>query len=701
MSTLSRNIGFLFLIFTANLFAQQTQFVDFKTIHAAIEIDPAKRTVIGKGTYTFEVTEKIDTIRIDAKNMQFDNVKINNGNVKFIVTEKELLLYKGFGRGDYTLTFDYFALPSKGMYFVNWDFSNQFIRINDLNGQVWTDDDKTSHWLPSFDDNNEKTIVSLDITFPNSFNVISNGVLINKYKVKESLEWQYRMIQPVSSSFISISIGRYKKQAYTSANNTPFELYYEKKDSLKFEPTYRYSKEIFDFYNSEIGVPYPWGIYRQIPMNDFVQDGVGKATHTSFSRNFVVDSIGFVDENYITINSKELARQWFGILVTPKTNQDRWLQEGFKTYYSLLAEKQIFGEDYFYYKLYQYYEKLKEIPADKNFPLLNEKASLEIVSLKGALALHYIRTFIGGEKFNLAIKEYLESYAYKSVTTDDFMEEINKVSNFYGQIFKKTWLEQTIFPENDFLKSIESNEFINQYIQYIQKPLYLVKDKEIIEKIVQDKSVYYPIKALFLFQSISQPFDKKEFLLKESLKTNDIYVRQAVASSLKSIPESFREEYETLLNDKSYKTQEIALMNLWQQFPEHRLRYVELSENWEGFNNKNLKFKHLFLAYLTSPDESKKFKVYHQLLDYTSVTNESSIRQEALKQLLALGFHSDAILKYLVYGTCSHNKKFNNFSKNTIRELLKSESYKQQFIKIRAELPEREKAQLQRLLSEL
>jgi hypothetical protein len=34
----------------------------------------------------------------------------------------------------------------------------------------------------------------------------------------------------------------------------------------------------------------------------------------------------------------------------------------------------------------------------------------------------------------------------------------------------------------------------------------------------------------------------------------------------------------TLLNDKSYQTQEIALYNLWNNFPEYRIRYLDQSK---------------------------------------------------------------------------------------------------------------------------
>ncbi len=68
---------YFLLLISAFSFAQQYPAVDFKTIHAAIEINPVKRNIIGKATYTFDVKDKIDTIRIDAQKMVFSDVKIN------------------------------------------------------------------------------------------------------------------------------------------------------------------------------------------------------------------------------------------------------------------------------------------------------------------------------------------------------------------------------------------------------------------------------------------------------------------------------------------------------------------------------------------------------------------------------------------------------------------------------------------------
>jgi aminopeptidase N len=63
-----------------------------------------------------------------------------------------------------------------------------------------------------------------------------------------------------------------------------------------------------------------------------------------------------------------------------------------------------------------------------------------------------------------------------------------------------------------------------------------------------------------------------------ALATENIQVRQAVA--ITNTKTDFRVQYESLLDDKSYQTQEIALFYLWNNFPEQRLVYLEKSKDW-------------------------------------------------------------------------------------------------------------------------
>lgn len=698
---MKNKIKFIFLFLTAFSFAQQTKSVDFKSIKANVEINPVKRNIVGKCEYTFCVKQKTDTIRIDAQKMVFTNLKINNKTVKYKASTKELLLFDGIKKGNNTLNFEYEAFPTQAMYFVNWDFSNNVISPEQVQGQIWTQGQGryTSNWLPSFDDENEKVIFGLTITFHKSFEVISNGILKHKTSIGDNISWQYSMQKPMSSYLLVLAIGHFQNQNDKALSGIPLEYYYEKEDINRVEPTYRNSKQIFDFFEKEIGVPYPWEIYRQIPVRDFLYAGMENTTTTLFSRDFVEDSIGYNDRNYLNINAHELAHHWFGNLVTAQSGKDHWLQEGFATYYALLAEREVFGDNYFYKKFYDISRQVKQASKKDSIPILNKKASSLSLYQKGGLALFALRESLGREKFNLAVKNYLKKYSYKNVTTDDFLKEINLISTFDTKVFRETWLEKTIFPQEEVDRLFQKNEFIQQYIQHASKPLDLVKDKGEMLKIMQGDA-YFSIKELLVYLASSKPFEAKAFLMSAALATNDLNVRQAVASSMHSIPESFRLEFETLLQDKSYATQEIALFSLWKQFPEHQKRYLDLAKDWIGFQNKNLKLLYLSLSYLSSDDSKEKFNAYRELLSYTGTNYDSNLQQDALDKLLDLKIYNEDIFRSLAYGTANHRWQFVKFSRDNIRILLKEQKYRVIFTNICPELPIREKTQLQRLLDE-
>lgn len=691
----------LFLLLLSSFVFAQNQKVDFKTIHASIQINPLKRNVIGKCDYTFDVNAKTDTIRIDAQKMEFTDVKINGFRVKTSNNKKQLLLYEGFRIGKNTLTFSYEAFPTQTMYFVNWDFTAAIDTPEKVPGQIWTQGQGkyTSNWLPSFDDTNEKVIFSLEVTFQKSFEVISNGLLKNKIPSGDDIIWQYAMQQPMSSYLVMLAIGHFQKLEDRSLSGIPLEMYYEKEDSLKTEPTYRYSTKTFDFLENEIGVPYAWGIYRQIPVRDFLYAGMENTSSTTFSRDFVVDNTAYIDRNYLNVNAHELAHQWFGDLITAKSGKDHWLQEGFATYYALLAERNVFGDDYFYNKLYQTAMQIKAASATDTIPVLNEKASSLSFYQKGAWALHVLREGMGAEKFNLAVKNYLTKYAFQNVTTSDFLAEVNLVSDFDTNTFRKKWLEETIFPEEEVMALLKKNDFMLQYITLWKTPLNLKKNKKEILEIMKSDA-YYPIKELLVYQNVSASFEDKSYILEAALKTNDLHIRQAVASTVTQIPESFREQYETLLNDKSYENQEIALFNLWKQFPEHQKEYINLSKDWVGFQDRNLKLEHLSLAFVTEQDQKAKLKIYRELLSYTGTNYDSNLQQNALEKLLSLELYTEDVLRSLVYGMGNHRWQFVKFSKDNIRKLLKEQKYRDIFVKIRPQLSIREKTQLQRLLEE-
>ena len=417
----------LFLLFPILTFAQQIDKVDFIKCDASVAIEFKTKTVNGSINYEFKVKSEIDSIRIDAKNMTFSEVKINGKSVKYKNNTKELVLFEGFKKGKNKLNFIYQAKPKQTIYFTG---------IGD-GQQIWTQGQGryTSHWLPSFDDVNEKVIFNLEILYDVKYYAISNGII--KFKVEianiEKLGysiWNYRMQKPMSSYLVMLAIGKFEHKTEISDSGIPLENYYQAKDSSKYKYTFKDSKKIFDFLEKEIGFKYPWKIYRQIPVEDFLYAGMENTTSTIFAQDFVVDESGFNDKNYINVNAHELAHQWFGDVITAKSGKHHWLQEGFATYYALLAEKEVFGDDYFNNALYRNSMLLRKEAKTDTIAILNEKASSYSFYQKGAWALHYIHETIGEKLFKKAVKNYLNKYKFKNVETSDFLDEIAKVSDF-------------------------------------------------------------------------------------------------------------------------------------------------------------------------------------------------------------------------------------------------------------------------------
>lgn len=686
---------YLFLLLSSLAFAQQTKYVDFKSVSGQLTLNAKEKSIVGSVHYSLEVLNPIDTIKIDAQNMSFTAVKLNDMPVPFLNTAKQLQIIYSFKKGKNKISFEYTATPKQALYFVGSEAAGDL--------QIWTQGQGkyTSNWFPSFDDVNEKVIFNIALAFNKDFKAISNGVLDGKTTNGNMTRWQYHMQKPMSSYLLMLAIGKFDKYTEKTKYGIELELYLEHKDTTRFEPAYRYSVRMFDFLEKEIGVKYPWKVYKQIPVRDFLYAGMENTSATLFSSRYVVDSIGFEDRNYTNVNAHELAHQWFGDLVTAQSGKHHWLQEGFATYYAALAEREIYGDDYFYSKLYETAQQIKYASRTDTIPVLNEKASSLSFYQKGAWALFALHEEIGDKAFKKAVRKYLEKYSLQSVKTQDFFDEVNKVSDFDTVKFSKVWLESTVF------SSLEVNELLNKNItSKLLLELEKLKNVSLSEKAVFMKDilqseVYYTVKEAIVFQLKNENFEDKRQLLELALATDNIQVRQAVASTNTKISEDFRVQYEGLLDDKSYQTKEIALFYLWNNFPEQRLAYLEKSKDWIGFSDYNLKTLWLSLAVSTPAYKVDKTVFIAELINYSSTKYEAITRQNALEKLIAFKLINDVVLKNLVNATTHHMWQFSKFGRDNIRKLLKDKEMVLSFERILPQLDEKERFQLSRLLNEL
>ncbi|MGL3000404.1 M1 family metallopeptidase [Flavobacterium sp. RSSB_23] len=685
---------YIFLFLTSFIFAQQTQSVDFKSANGQLFVNSKDKTIAGTITYHFNVLRPIDTIKIDAQNMQFTNVKLNDKPISFTTNGKQLLLIHPFKKGKKWVQFSYEAKPKQTLYFIGSEENS--------NLQIWTQGQGkyTSHWFPSFDDVNEKVVFNLEIVFDKNYQVIANGTLKEKITNGNNTYWRYRMQKPMSSYLLMMAIGKFDKKTQQSTSGVPLEWYYEPKDAAFFEPTYRHSEAIFNFLEKEIGVKYPWGNYKQVPVRDFLYAGMENTSATTFSSRYVVDSVGFTDRKYTNVNAHELAHQWFGDLVTAESGKHHWLQEGFATYYALLAEKELYGEDYFYSYLYEKAQQLKFASRTDTIPVLNAKASSLTFYEKGAWALFVLHQKIGDKAFKKAIKNYLKKHTFKTVNTNDFFAEIEKVAAFDTKLFSKVWLEDYKFntlEANDLLKKNTAIKIQLELDQYKNTPL--AEKKDFLMKILQS-DVYYTVKESVIFQLRKESYEDIKELLAVAMATKNWSIRQKIANLFPKVPEAFKADYETLLTDASYQTQEIALFQLWNSFENDRIRYLEQTKNWIGFNDYNLRILWLALALNTPNYNANAAALEKELIQYSSLDFEANTRQNALESLIFLDFFNTTVWKNLANATAHHLWQFSKFARDAIRKQIKQENKRKALQEVALDLPPKEREIINRLLNE-
>ncbi|MEJ1221771.1 M1 family aminopeptidase [Sediminicola sp. 1XM1-17] len=672
----------ILLCFFQISFAQRQDKVDFTHAHVSLSIDPTLKQLEGTVVYTFETLEKVSSFFLDAKDMDFSKVVLNDKNVRFTNDGSKITILKKLGKNSTnTLMLSYRVKPKQAVYFIGWD-------QNENNPQVWTQGQGkyTSHWLPSFDDMTEKVEFDLQITFDKQYQVMANGKLKSTAISQGSKTWSYDMDAPMSSYLVVFAIGKYQMQEEESSSGIPLQMYYYPADSLLYEPTYRDSGKIFDFLEAEIGVPYPWQNYKQMPVRDFLYAGMENTGTTIFSDAYMVDSIAFVDKNYVNINAHELAHQWFGNLVTEEDASHHWLQEGFATYYAYLAEKQIFGDDHFYWKLFKTAKLIHELSSESSGEALdNPKASSLTFYEKGAWALFILQELMGEEAYKKGIMDYLENYKFQNVTLPKFIGSMEGTSGMDLSKYENEWLRSTDFHFDMAMEKLK--EHSSSIMEFYELERELMTTKGHTEEIISrywngTQSDFLKIAIIENYHSSLSEAFSKQILNEGSLK-----VRQAMAVNIPKIPLSLKSDFEALLNDDSYVTLENALYKLWVYFPEDRAVYLDKTSGCIGLPNKNIRLLWLTLALITKDYQPENKSIFYtELSGYTATNFPMEVRQSAFQYLADTVGLSDQNLMDLLNACFHHSWQFKKFARDLLDQLIARDDYKKRINGLKGKL---------------
>jgi aminopeptidase N len=382
-----------------------------------------------------------DSIWLDGINMTIKDLKLNGKDARYKVDSAGIMIYPGVQLGWETkdsLEITYECTPRRGLYFIGWDDSKDISRK-----QIWSQGEgiDNRNWIPMYDEWNDKLITETIITFDKDYQVLSNGTqLATKDNGDGTKTWHYRMTHPHSAYLIMIGIGKYGIEERKSKSGVPLHLYYYPDWKDRMLPTYKYSAEMIDFYEKEIGVKYGWESYSQIPVQDFLYGAMENTTATIYGDFLHVDARSFLDRSYISVNAHELAHQWFGDMVTCRTGSSMWLHENFATYYSALFDREIFGKDFFDWERRGFQNAALEANRKDEYPIASSMGGTTRNYPQGAFVLNMLKYVVGGrEMYNKAIKYYLEKHKYENVDARDLLIAFEESTGMSLDWFWEEW----------------------------------------------------------------------------------------------------------------------------------------------------------------------------------------------------------------------------------------------------------------------
>ncbi|MDP5078015.1 MAG: M1 family metallopeptidase, partial [Nonlabens sp.] len=645
--------------------------VDFTKATVDLFVNQQSTIISGTITYEFDILKDTDSIFLDAKNITRYSTLLD-GTFTNSNLEKEMIVVKSRFRESehHTLLLEFSTDPTKALYHIDSDGDGVW-------DQLWTQGQGkyTSNWMPSVDDMNDKIEWDITVTAPKQYTVLTNGALTSSELIDSNRRWRYDMSKPMSSYLVALVVGTYDSLDFKSGTGTPISLYYYPKDSNKVDATYAYTLNMFNFLESEIGIAYPWENYKQVPVKDFLYSGMENTSLTIFSDEFVNDAIGAIDRPYVNVNAHELAHQWFGDLVTEQSGTDHWLHEGFATYYALLAERNIHGDDYYYMQLYNNAERLYEQSQDGTATaLLDANGSSLTFYEHGAWALHALRDLVGDNAYRESVKTYLKNYAFKNVTTADFLNVVSNTSGKDLNAYKAMWLTNTAFPLAESLRLLRKNAFMNTYLQLAAR-----RTSSFDEALRSYEEVLDAKPNQFLLQEVVTQLNihndlRKYALLKKAAGSGDTLVRQTIALTTQELTGGNQAIIEDMLNDPSYVTREQVLFLLWNGNTTKRKTLLqEVKKTWKE-TNPSLNMAYAALA-LNTPEfsQSELLQFMKDLQKFTAPQQSIATRTAAFDYLVNMGIMNEQNYKDLVDAALHHNWRFYSNAREILKKQYKSD----------------------------
>jgi len=351
------------------------------------------------------------------------------------------------------LTFTYtIDQPRSGLF-----FTNPCPEFPDIESSVWTQmqDDYARYVVPIYDNPSHKFPTETIVTVPKGFFAMSNGYLKERREKDDGTE-TFHWIQdlPIPAYLITVAASEYVEYK-EDLDGLEVSYYVHKKwDRDTVYRSFGKTPEMIKFFESKLGVKYPWAKYAQVTAANFLIGGMENTSATTQTDGTLHDDKTHRDTDSDALVAHELAHMWGGDLVTCRTWSHGWLNEGWGTQMQNEWKRHDKGDEEYLYD--QYGKQLSYFNEDKNSyrrPIVKnewERGSdvFDAHLYPGAAWRYYmLKHLVGEDQWWRILGEWMTKFAHKSAYTHDLESLFTEMTgDDYGWFFEQ-WLYKAGYPE--------------------------------------------------------------------------------------------------------------------------------------------------------------------------------------------------------------------------------------------------------------
>jgi aminopeptidase N len=230
-------------------------------LHLALNVTPdfKARTVSGKATLRFKpIAKPFAELKLDGVELAVSAVSSTEGVLGWQMTDKHVIVTFAEpipADKEASVTITYRATPQKGLYFRTPEMGYPA-----GDSHLWTQGEplEARHWFPSFDAPNEKFTSEMICHVPEGMTVLSNGKRMSEEKDATGLTTvRWLQDKPHVNYLIALCAGYFKKVEDTH-RDIPMAFWTPASQIAQAKSSFRDTKDMMEFFEKEIGVPYPW-----------------------------------------------------------------------------------------------------------------------------------------------------------------------------------------------------------------------------------------------------------------------------------------------------------------------------------------------------------------------------------------------------------------------------------------------------------